>query len=67
MKRQPKTVKAWAFAVRCYDGTHFFQSVNTSCDKSDAHALKRIWMMRDGYACGPVVRIEVPAPKERKR
>ena len=60
---KPKMVKAWAFAV---DGVGVVSAWNR---KIDAAACQEQWM-KEGYDCGPIVRIEVPAPvkarKERK-
>lgn len=61
---KPKTVKAWAFGVRCADGRSLVQLSNGR--RADMRHLLKYW--RDLSATvGPVVRIEVPAPKGRKR
>ena len=61
---KPKTVRAWAFAVRNRAGESFIPELTHT--KADALALLARFMSY-GCDCGPVVRIEVPAPKERKR
>lgn len=62
---KPKTVRAWAFATRDCDGV---EHVYCSMSRGNAKNVSRSesWAFR-GYTVGPVVRIEVPAPKERKR
>ena len=60
---KPKTVRAWAFAVQ-YD----VSSITTVVQDTKARAIwSRDNELRDKCRVGPVVRIEVPAPKERKR
>lgn len=65
-KKQPKTVKAWAFAARFMDSTCYIQSMNEGLTKSAAESL-RAYRISDGYTCGPIVRIEVPAPMEKSK
>ncbi len=62
MKPQPKTVRAWAFAWRNERG----DGVSSNRRRCVARDLRKDFAQH-GYAVGPVVRIEVPAPKERKR
>jgi len=56
-KKQPKTVKAWAFEVGG-------ETVRL-CDEELAHAACAVFERR-GISVGPIVSIEVPAPKEAK-
>lgn len=61
---KPKTVRAWCFSEAMDDGRpHVFETFDTREIARDY----RIRSMRSGWRCGPVTRIEVPAPKERKR
>lgn len=63
---KPKTVKAWAWSIDDKDGSHWIQTVNAKCKKSDA-VLVRSQYVDGRYQCGPIVRIEVPAPKEKSK
>ena len=61
---KPKTVRAWCFAVRMNESASSVWDLDAT--RSDAlHRRRR--MESQGFTVGPVVRIEVPAPKERKR
>ena len=61
---KPKTVRAWCFAYSW--GGDIYHVSDTFLRKVYAVEARRV---RKGRTCfvGPVVRIEVPAPKERKR
>lgn len=64
MKPQPKTVRAWAWAIDDKNGSYWIQSVNAKCTKADAELVRSHYTQtRPSFTCGPVVRIEVPAPK----
>ena len=64
MKPQPKTVRAWAFA---WQGDNSAKA--ESAPSRERARRYRAYLRRSipGSRFGPVVRIEVPAPKERKR
>lgn len=65
MKPQPKTVRAWAFGVLRKDKP--IPYIMDVWDTRNDARRRRLFVRSIGYAVGPVVRIEVPAPKERKR
>ena len=62
---KPKTVRAWGFAVTFTARKPIVQVVNDSRD--GARKVRDWWNRQPSCRCGPVTRIEVPAPKERKR
>lgn len=62
MKPQPKTVRAWAFAWRTAGN---WRIVNAPTRERARDAQRQT--IEGGWLCGPVVRIEVPAPKERRK
>jgi hypothetical protein len=62
MNRKPKMVKAWAFFVPHINGGYFVDAFQF---KSEAIVSRSNWV-RSGRRCGPIVRIEVPAPREEK-
>lgn len=62
-KTKTKTVKAWGFA-RSYGGAPPW--IDSSFDtRHDAIATRR-GLIACGSTCGPVVRVEVPAPRLSK-
>lgn len=64
MKPQPKTVRAWCFA----QSSCGCPPVVREAFAWKEHAVDaRVTRKSQGFRVGPVVRIEVPAPKERKR
>lgn len=63
---KPKMVKAWAFAVHCASGATFVQSSSIGAKKSEASGLKTAHQ-ECGDTCGPIVRIEVPAPVKARK
>jgi len=61
--KKNKTVKAWAFSALLNDGRAIVQIQNGV----RKHAKYSVEYYRNLHAtCGPIVRIEVPAPKEAK-
>lgn len=65
-KPKPKTVKAWAFARKDpYEQSTLEEPVFVFRSKAKANA-ERSDRILCGECVGPIVRIEVPAPKERK-
>lgn len=68
MKPQPKTVRAWACAVSFDSGEPRVDVAHVDTEDQALHAIEARYPY-DVYGdatFGPVVRIEVPAPKERK-
>jgi hypothetical protein len=59
MKRKPKMVKAWAYTID--DGV---VQILVFDKKAAANYSRKSW--RTHIPCGPIVRIEVPAPREEK-
>jgi hypothetical protein len=64
-KPKPKMVKAWGWS---WFGTPEFHGINVMCNCTKAHAVKHSKYVAKTYrvSIGPVVRIEVPAPREVK-
>lgn len=58
-KKQPKTVKAWAFSY----GQTKWTNVEVHSRKSALVTYRRSYKSYWKCAVGPIVRIEVPAPK----
>jgi hypothetical protein len=59
--REPKAVKAWAFAWR---SEGFADMIHVRTDRRSA-AMDRAVLRKSlhKFICGPIVRIEVPAPR----
>ena len=66
--KKPKMVKCWAWSIDDKDGSYWIQSVNSKCTKADAALVRSHYTeTRPRFICGPIVRIEVPAPKEASK
>lgn len=65
MKTKPKkTVTAWAWGRSLNSGEYVGAKV---CNLKCVAVSARLVDQRDGYACGPIVKITLPLPKESKR
>ncbi len=65
--KKPKMVKCWAWSIDDKDGSYWIQSVNSKCTKADAALVRSHYTeTRPRFVCGPIVRIEVPAPRSEK-
>ena len=64
---KPKTVRAWAFAwhAKPEKGAALLTHVWAKASLRELRSMRR--SLIPTFVVGPVVRIEVPAPKERKR
>lgn len=60
MKKKAKTVRAW-----CYSLDYCGLFVDLQDTKREAIAHRKLWAAL-GAICGPIVRIEVPAPRSEK-